>query len=74
MYKVENQGTPLEKRGAPKFLTLHEFEGGRMSAGEKVAPPVQQTEWTKKVMGGIKRADAAKFSLITTIGDTEASL
>jgi hypothetical protein len=45
-----------------------------MSAGEKMTPPVQQTDWTKKVMGGVKRADAAKFRLITTIGDGEASL
>jgi hypothetical protein len=45
-----------------------------MSAGEKLSPPVQQTEWTKKIMSGVKCADAAKFSLITTIGDTEASL
>jgi hypothetical protein len=74
VYKVENEDTPREKRGAPKFLTLHEFEQGRMSAGGKVTPPVQQTEWTKKVMGGVKRADAAKFSLIATIGDLEASL
>jgi hypothetical protein len=73
VYRVENEDDPPEKRGAPKFLTLHEFEDGRMNVGEKVEPPVQQTEWTKKVMGGVKRADAAKFRLISTIGDREAS-
>ena len=75
VYKIENKDVAPQKRvGAPKFLTLHEFEEGRLSAGEKVTPPVEQTEWTKRIMGGVKRADAAKFRLVTTIGDNGASL
>lgn len=72
VYKVKNNDEPVV--GVPKYLTLHEFEDGRLGTCEKVTPPVTQTDWTKKVMGSVKRADVAKFRLITTIDDENATL
>lgn len=74
VFKIKNKDKPPEEQTAPRFLTLHEFEDGRLTEGDKVEPPVPQTEWTKRVMGIVKEADAAKFRLITTIGDQGASL
>jgi hypothetical protein len=62
------------KAEAPIYLTLHEFENGSLNHSEKATSPVRQTELTKKIMGGAKLVDIAKYRIISTIGDQAASL
>lgn len=73
VFKKETKGVP-ESEKAPKWLTLLEFEPGSLSKSPKVEPPLPQTEWTKKVMGSLKKADVAKFEFIRGFGDLEAPI
>ena len=73
VFKKETVGAP-ESENCPNWLTLHEFEDGSLSEGEKVAPMMPQTEWTKKVMGSATKVDAAKFGYLRGFGDLEAPI
>ena len=44
---------------APTYLALHEWDAEHL--GEKVAPFVPVTEWTKKVCGECKKIEAFNY-------------
>lgn len=54
----------------PKYLALHEFDSDELPQAE--LQKTGETEWAKKVMGGVTQTDIGVYKVLKEFGDVKA--